>query len=127
MARVSINEASKSFAISRTTIYSKIKSGQLTKDSNGKLDTADLVRIFGSPEAKISVQESKVDSVQLNNIEQLLKQENEQLKKQIELLQQQLDYSKSNEQWLKQQIEQLQPKRIEHKPEKRGLIAKLFG
>ncbi len=127
MARISINEASKSFAVSRTTIYARIKAGQLSKDSEGKVDSADIARIFGSPSVKFTVQESKVEHVQLNSNEQLLKQENQQLKQQIQLLQQQLDYSKTNEQWLKQQIEQLQPKRIEHKSERKGFIAKLFG
>ena len=47
MARVSINKASLDFNISRNTLYKHIKQGKLTKDEDGKLDTSDLIRLYG--------------------------------------------------------------------------------
>lgn len=130
MARISINKASLDFNISRNTLYKHIKQGKLTKDENGKLDSSDLVRLYGSHVNEH--QELTVgDSGALATNEQV-KQENEHLKQQllssetrINELKQQLEYVKQNEAWLKQQLDQ---KLIEHKSnEKKGLLSKLFG
>ena len=48
MARISINKASLDFNISRNTLYKHIKQGKITKDSEGKLDTSDLIRLYGT-------------------------------------------------------------------------------
>ncbi|HCO0763465.1 TPA: helix-turn-helix domain-containing protein, partial [Escherichia coli] len=52
MALVSISEAARLTGKSRTTVQSYIKQGKLTKctDSSGssKLDTSELLRVFGS-------------------------------------------------------------------------------
>lgn len=130
MARISINKASLDFNISRNTLYKHIKQGKLTKDENGKLDSSDLVRLYGSHVNEH--QELTVgDSGALATNEQV-KRENEHLKQQllssetrINELKQQLEYVKQNEAWLKQQLDQ---KLIEHKSnEKKGLLSKLFG
>jgi polyhydroxyalkanoate synthesis regulator phasin len=130
MSRISINKASQDFNISRNTLYKHIKQGKITKDVDGKLDTNDLIRLYGTHvithhEATIVNTNSSV------HIEQLT-QECEQLKKEliasevrIQELKQQLEYVKQNEQWLKQQLDQ---KLIEHKNhEKKGLLGRLFG
>lgn len=130
MARISINKASQDFNISRNTLYKYIKQGKLTKDDNGKLDTSDLVRLFSTHVT--SQQQNKQLIVNDNNNFEQLKQENEQLKKDLAIsemrvneLKQDIGYLKQNEQWLKQQLDQ---KLIEHKqPERKGLLSKLFG
>lgn len=130
MARISINKASLDFNISRNTLYKHIKQGKLTKDENGKLDSSDLIRLYGShvnEQQELTVGDSDV----LTTNEQL-KQENEHLKQQllssevrVNELKQQLEYVKQNEAWLKQQLDQ---KLIEHKShEKKGLLGRLFG
>lgn len=130
MPRISINKASQDFNISRNTLYKHIKQGKITKDAEGKLDTADLVRLYGT-HVNTQQESTMVDSDQVDRFEQL-KQENEQLRQQIAItemrineLKQQLDYVKQNEAWLKQQLDQ---KLIEHKSfEKKGLLGRLFG
>ena len=127
MARISINRASLDFKVSRNTLYKHIKQGKLTKDSDGKLDTSDLVRLYGSHGN--STQESTTDDKKIEQSnqynEQLLLQEIEQLKNQVKLLESQLEYVKANETWLKQQLDQ---KLIEQKNhEKKGLLGRLFG
>lgn len=130
MARISINKASQEFNVSRNTLYKYIKQGKLTKDENGKLDSSDLIRLFS---VHVNGQQLNEHQIVNNNQEyDQLKQENEQLKKQLLMhemrineLNMQLDYVKANEQWLKQQLDQ---KLIEHKqPERKGLFGKLFG
>lgn len=127
MARISINKASQDFNISRNTLYKHIKQGKITKDANGKLDTIDLVRLYGthvSTQQESTTVDTKNDQVKINN-EQLLLQQIDQLQHQVELLEKQLEYVKANETWLKQQLDQ---KLIEHKSsEKKGLLGRIFG
>ena len=141
MSKLSINQASKLFKVSRNTIYARIKKGDITKDSEGLVSAQDMVRLFGNKTDKEAtekaviellnntdktVQVSEQKSEQLkSSSEQLLEQQVEQLKAQIEQLEKQLDYVKANEAWLKQQLDQ---KLIEHKKhEKKGLLSKFFG
>lgn len=129
MARISINKASQDFGVSRNTLYKYIKQGKLTKDSEGKLDTSDLVRLFSKVvhRTKEFAQGENIGTTQ----NEQLKAENEQLKQQLAIsemrindLKLQLDYVKQNEIWLKQQLDQ---KLIEYKEGKKGLLSKLFG
>lgn len=141
MSKLSINQASKLFKVSRNTIYARIKKGDITKDSEGLVSAQDMVRLFGNKtdkkvtekaviellkntEQTVQVSEQKSEQLKNSN-EQLLEQQVEQLKAQIEQLEKQLDYVKANEAWLKQQLDQ---KLIEHKKhEKKGLLSKFFG
>ena len=62
MSRINISQASKKFNVSRNTLYKYIKSGKLTKDENGLVDTIDLVRLFGShvnTQSQLTVDDSK--------------------------------------------------------------------
>ena len=140
MSKLSINQASKLFKVSRNTIYARIKKGDITKDSEGLVSAQDMVRLFGNKtdkkttekaviellnkEQTVQGSEQEVAHLKSNN-EQLLEQQIEQLKAQVEQLEKQLEYVKANEAWLKQQLDQ---KLIEHKnSEKKGLLSKLFG
>lgn len=133
MARISINKASQDFHVSRNTLYKHIKQGKITKDAEGKLDTSDLIRLYGthvsSQQESTTVNSLKSDdSVQLEQ----LKFDNEQLRQHLAIneirineLKQQLEYMKQNELWLKQQLDQ---KLLEHHDnKKRRLFNKLFG
>lgn len=130
MARISISQAARDFKVSRNSIYKKINSRQLTKDSEGLVDTSDLLRVFSSSTSKQhSSTASDNSEIQIiGHREQLLQQEVDKLKMQIQSLQQQLQYVQANEQWLKQQLDQ---KLIEHKEsknqDKKGLFGRIFG
>ena len=78
MARVSINKASLDFNISRNTLYKHIKQGKITKDADGKLDTSDLIRLYGT-HVNVQQESTTVDTNISVQFEQL-KQENQQLK-----------------------------------------------
>lgn len=141
MSKLSINQASKLFKVSRNTIYARIKKGEITKDSDGFVSVQDMVRLFGNKADKKATEKAVIDLLNNNEqpvhdidkqneqsssaTEQLLQQQIEQLKLQVEQLERQLEYVKANEAWLKQQLDQ---KLIEHKNhEKKGLLSKLFG
>jgi len=128
MSRISISKASQEFNVSRNTIYKYINQGKLTKDSDGKLDVADLIRLFSK---NVNSQQSSEHIIVKDDTSDHLINENIQLKQQLLMfemrvneLKQQLEYVKQNEHWLKQQLDQ---KLIEHKqPERKGLLRKLF-
>lgn len=130
MSRINISQASKKFNVSRNTLYKYIKSGKLTKDENGLVDTIDLVRLFGShvnTQSQLTVDDSKPEHeiTQYQHREQLLLKQVEQLQLQVASLEKQLQYIQANESWLKQQLDQ---KLIEHKNnDKKGLLGRLFG
>ncbi len=137
MSNISINQASKLFKVSRNTIYARINKGELTKNSDGNVSVQDMMRLFGNKTDKKVIEKSVTE--QLNNVnnteqlieqsksnnEQLLLQQIDQLKGQVEQLEKQLEYVKANEAWLKQQLDQ---KLLEHKShEKKGLISRFFS
>ena len=131
MARVSINKASLDFNISRNTLYKHIKQGKLTKDADGKLDTNDLIRLYGT-HVNGQQESTTVDSSMYTTNEQL-KQENQQLKQLLAVNEMLVNQLQQQIQDLKQDKEnlfnQLNQKRIESKDQgnKRGLLSKLFG
>ena len=133
MSRINISQASKKFNVSRNTLYKYIKSGKLTKDENGLVDTIDLVRLFGShvnTQSQLTVDDSQPEHeiTQYQHREQLLQKQVEQLQLQVSSLEKQLQYVQANEAWLKHQLDQ---KLIEHKEnrtqDKKRLLSRIFG
>lgn len=130
MARISISQASKDFKVSRNTIYKALEQGKLTRDSDGKVDTIDLIRLFsskqstGQQETAVHTQTAQVIE-QVEQREQLLQAQIQQLQAQVQSLETQLEYVKQNESWLRQQLDQklLEQKRHESK----GILGRLFG
>lgn len=134
MSKLSINQASKLFKVSRNTIYARINKGAITKDSDGLISVQDMMRLFGNKADRKATEKAVNELLNPNDQlahlsaaknEQVLTQKIEQLKLQIEQLEKQLEYVKANELWLKNQLDQ---KLIEHKSyEKKGLLGRLFG
>ena len=52
MAYVSVSEASRLVGISRATMYRKLKEGAVSRVNDGKIDTSELVRVFGELKGK---------------------------------------------------------------------------
>ena len=128
MARISINKAALDFNISRNTLYKHIKQGKITKDADGKLDTSDLVRLYGT-HVNGQQESTTVDTNISAQIEQL-KQENQQLKQLLAVnemlvnqLQQQIHDLKQDKQHLFNQLEQ---KLLETKTSNKSLFGRLF-
>ena len=131
MAKVKITQASKDFGISRNTLYKKVRQGLLTQDSEGLLDVNDLMRVIGS-QGKVTVSSDAVNTENVNSVNRELQYEIEQLKQLLAMkeilinqLQQQVSDLRQDKEQLYNQINQ---KRIEHKPENRkGLLGRFFG
>jgi septal ring factor EnvC (AmiA/AmiB activator) len=118
---INIKAAAEMVKVSRTTIYEKIKSGELSKSENGKIDTSELLRVFGSPTARHTRQEEKDHIEQLKKLstEDILKlsqdtAEKEALKAQIKTLEEALAKAHEREhqhiereQWQRGHIEKL--------------------
>ena len=128
MARVSINKASLDFNISRNTLYKHIKQGKITKDADGKLDTSDLIRLYGT-HVNGQQDSTTVDTNISTQFEQL-RQENQQLKQLLAFnvmlvnqLQQQIHDLKQDKQHLFNQLEQ---KLLETKTSNKSLFGRLF-
>ena len=128
MARISINKASLDFNISRNTLYKHIKQGKITKDADGKLDTSDLIRLYGT-HVNGQQDSTTVDTNISTQFEQL-KQENQQLKQLLAVnemlvnqLQQQIHDLKQDKQHLFNQLEQ---KLLETKTSNKSLFGRLF-
>ena len=128
MARVSINKASLDFNISRNTLYKHIKQGKITKDADGKLDTSDLVRLYGTHVN--GQQESTIVDTNISAQFEQLRQENQQLKQLLAVnemlvnqLQQQIHDLKQDKQHLFNQLEQ---KLLETKTSNKSLFGRLF-
>lgn len=131
MSRITVTQAAKYFNVSRNTLYKKIRQGLLTKDSDGRLDVNDLLRVIGSQSESTNknVTLSKGDTTIVTDDIQL-KQEIEQLKQLLAMkeifinqLQQQIADLRQDKEQLYNQINQ---KRIEHN-KKGGLLNRIFG
>ena len=105
-------DASKAFKKSRTTIYEAIKSGELSRDSDGLIDLSELIRVYGNP---TGVQSSaRTEQVQKDAPVRAQSEIENVLKDQISLLKNQLDLANQREKSLMQHIEDL-THRIEFK------------
>ena len=66
--KISVTEAAKQWQVSRTTIYQKIKDGELSRGADKQIDTAEMLRVFGEPAAaeRTERQQVKNNMIQLS-------------------------------------------------------------
>jgi hypothetical protein len=102
---INIKESAKFAKVSRSTIYAKIASGELSKTSEGLIDTAELLRVFGDPKDRDKTHKKKL----LDDIEKTLDTSVEValLKEKIQLLESSLSDARNREEWLKGQVDKL--------------------
>lgn len=110
---ISVSEASKRWGVSRTTIYKKIDDGELSRNSDKKIDTTEMLRVFGSPPSTERTEQNE-NNVHWTPVNIEAEQENVQLKHQLEMeklknvhLQQQVDHHKQLVENYQKQIDQL--------------------
>lgn len=60
---ISVTKASKDWGVSRTTIYQKINDGELSRTADKKIDTSEMLRVFGEPVSKKRTEQSVNTSV----------------------------------------------------------------
>lgn len=49
---ISVTKAAQQWGVSRTTIYQKINDGELSRTADKKIDTSEMIRVFGEPATK---------------------------------------------------------------------------
>lgn len=112
--RLSVTEAAELYHIARTTIYRKIKNGELSSGSDKRIDLSEMIRVFGEPVAKMqqgTLQQDTVNNVALHQEKETL------LNERIKALEDALANAERDKEWLKSQVEQSQQiiKLLEHK------------
>jgi transcriptional regulator of acetoin/glycerol metabolism len=55
---ISVTKAAKEWGVSRTTIYQKVNSGELSRTTDKKIDTSEMLRVFGEPVSKKRTEQS---------------------------------------------------------------------
>ena len=97
MTEVSVTESMRLTGKSRPTLYRHIKSGKLSKNPNGTIDTSELRRVYGEFVTNDNEVVTESSQIVTNNITQNEKDENEiqHLKEQLEMLKSQLSKTES--------------------------------
>jgi predicted DNA-binding protein YlxM (UPF0122 family) len=86
MKALSVIELAELYRMNRQSIYKRINKGDLSKNSDGKIDLAEAIRVFGEPSnKKSSVTTLQSTSAQKDTEVDMLKQQVDILKKQLEL------------------------------------------
>jgi hypothetical protein len=129
---LSITQAAQVFKTTRQTIHSKIASGMLSKNNNGKLDFSEMVRVFGEPASR-DKKKLTVDMSVLHGETALLHQRIQHLEAQertqrerAERAEQQADLFLQEVRELSQTIRLLEAPKQHAKPEKKGFFRRLF-
>ena len=55
---ISVTKAAKEWGVSRTTIYQKVNDGELSRTTDKKIDTSEMIRVFGEPVSKKRTEQS---------------------------------------------------------------------
>ena len=127
-----IKASAKFIKVSRTTIYKKIEQGELSKTPSGRIDTAELLRVFGEPSIRDREHKKKALKALDTNTEQtVLLERVKMLESSLRESRESLGEAKAREEWLKAQIERMGDtiKLLEapQQDKKRGLFSRLFG
>lgn len=100
--------------VSRNTIYEAIKGGKLSRCPSGKVDTSEVLRVFGDPnerhtrkEEKAYIEQVKVRHQQDSKTEQLYQAQIRTLEEALRQAREQIDEAKGRELWQRGQIEKL--------------------
>ena len=85
MKALSVIELSQLYGMNRQSIYKRINKGDLSKNSDGKIDLSEAIRVFGEPSNKNNnVTPLQSTAVQKETEVDMLKQQVDILKKQLE-------------------------------------------
>lgn len=109
MKALSVIELAKLYGMNRQSIYKRINKGDLSKNSNGKIDLSEAIRVFGEP----SQRSSQNVTLQSQNTQKsaeldIMRQQVDMLRKQLELAQEREAFQREQLQAKDSQIYSLQ-------------------
>lgn len=109
MKKLSVSELAKLYGYSRQAIYAHINKGNLSKGSDGLIDFAEALRVFGEPQKKDTIvnQSQSINSQNLTEVD-LLKRQVDILEKQLNQAQLRENQSLERESFYQEQIEAMQ-------------------
>jgi len=99
MKALSVIELAKLYGLNRQSIYKRINKGDLTKNSDGKIDFAEAIRVFGEPSKRNN------QNVTLHSQTTQKSAEVDILKQQVDMLQKQLELAQEREQFQREQLQ----------------------
>jgi len=109
MKALSVIELSKLYGMNRQSIYKRINKGDLSKNSNGKIDLAEAIRVFGEPSQRSSQNVTLQSQATQKSAElDIMRQQIDMLQKQLELAQEREKFQREQLQAKDDQIESLQ-------------------
>ena len=94
--KISVTKAAKEWGVSRTTIYQKVNDGELSRAADKKIDTSEMLRVFGEPVSRKSTEQS-LDSPDNTHLNSQTVQSGTALEHQLEL-------EKLKNEYLRQQV-----------------------
>ena len=109
MKKLSVLELAKLYGYSRQAVYAHINKGNLSKGSDGLIDFAEALRVFGEQQKKDTIvnQSQSINSQNLTEVD-LLKRQVDILEKQLNQAQLRENQSLERESFYQEQIEAMQ-------------------
>ena len=109
MKALSVIELAKLYGMNRQSIYKRINKGDLSRNSDGKIDLSEAIRVFGEP-AQRNTQNVTLQShaTQKSAEVDIMRQQVDMLQKQLELAQEREQFQREQLQAKDEQIESLQ-------------------
>lgn len=99
MKALSVIELAKLYGMNRQSIYKRINKGDLSKNSDGKIDLSEAIRVFGEPSQRSN------QNVTLQSQATQKSAEVDILKQQVDMLQKQLELAQEREQFQREQLQ----------------------
>ena len=99
MKALSVIELSQLYGMNRQSIYKRINKGDLSKNSDGKIDLSEAIRVFGEPSNK----NNNVTPLQSTTVQK--ETEVDMLKQQVDILKKQLEIAHEREVFQREQLE----------------------
>lgn len=100
MKAMTVIEVANLYGMNRQSIYKRIKKGDLSKNSDGRIDLAEAIRVFGEP-----AQRSNSNVTQLQSTQVQKSAEVDILKQQVDMLEKQLELAQERESFQRQQLQ----------------------
>ena len=95
MKALSVIELSKLYGMTRQAVYKQVNKGNLSKNSDGKIDLAEAIRVFGEPSQRVN-QLQTTDTQKLSEVNIL--------EQQVHMLQKQLEFAQEREQFQREEL-----------------------
>ena len=99
MKALSVIELANLYGMNRQSIYKRINKGDLSKNSDGKIDFSEAIRVFGEPSHK----NNNVTTLQYTSVQK--ETEVDMLKQQVDILKKQLEIAHEREVFQREQLE----------------------